>query len=268
MKLNKIILGDCIEGMSKLNDNSADICIIDPPYNLSKGSNINWDSSNKIKGFGGDWKKVMEEWDDLPLMDYLKFCLTWLIEVKRVVKPEGSIWIHGTYHNIGIINFCLQILHIEIINEIIWYKRNSFPNLRARRLTASHETIIWAHTGNKRQYNFNYDLVKSIDYPEDNLKKQGKQLRTVWDIPNNKTKKELIFGKHPTQKPLRLINRMLDVCARKNDIVLVPFCGSGSECVAAAMRGLDFIAFEINQEYYDLAQLRIKSIFDQRTLNI
>lgn len=256
--INKIIKGDCISEMTKLEDNSFDLAIVDPPYNLSKGGDWKWDNSEKLKGFGGDWKKVMQNWDNMTLEQYMKFCMLWLAELKRIVKPTGSIWIHGTYHNIGIINFCLQIQEIEIINEIIWYKRNSFPNLSGRRLTASHESILWAHTGKKREYLINYEEIKNTDYPEDNLKKEGKQMRTIWDIPNNKKSEELAYGKHPTQKPIRLINRILDVSAGTDSKILIPFAGSGTECVAANQRGLDFLAYEIDDEYINIANKRLE----------
>ena len=209
LPIDTIIKGDCIEEMKKLPSNSFDVAIIDPPYNLSSGGNWSWDNSEKLAGFGGNWSKVMENWDNMPLIEYFNFCSDWISEVKRLVKPTGSFWIHGTYHNIGIINFILQLQNIEIINEVVWYKRNSFPNLSGRRLTASHETILWGHTGTakKREYYFDYEKSKSLSFPEDNLKQAGKQMRTVWDVPNNKSKEELAYGKHPTQKPVRLIDR-------------------------------------------------------------
>lgn len=248
--------------MSNLADNSFDIAIIDPPYNLSKGGKWKWDSRMNLKGFGGDWDKVKEKWDDMPMGDYVEFCLAWLSEVKRVISPDGSIWIHGTYHNIGIINYCLQLLEIEMINEVIWFKRNSFPNLSGRRLTASHETILWAHTGSEksRKYHFNYEEVKNKDYPEDSIKHAEKQMRTVWDIPNNKKRHELEYGKHPTQKPIRVVSRILDICAKQNSKVLVPFCGAGTECVAAKERGLDFLGFELEQNYIDIAIARLNAV--------
>jgi len=256
---NEILLGDCIEGMRDLPDNSFDVAIADPPYNVSKGGNWSWDSASKLPGFGGSWSKVMESWDDMPLTAYLDFSMAWLSEVKRLVKPTGSIWIHGTYHNIGIANFALQLLEIEIINEVIWYKRNSFPNLSGRRLTASHESILWAHTGSSksRKYKFNYEDSKALTFKGDNMKLAGKQMRTVWDVPNNKAKSELAFGKHPTQKPLRLIKRMLAVSASKGDRLLVPFCGAGTDCIAAKEMGLTFTAFELEQEYIDLTHTRL-----------
>ena len=258
---NLILNEDCIVGMKKLADNSFDLAIADPPYNLSSGGTWKWDNSVTLKGMGGNWNKVMESWDNMPLGDYFRFTLAWLTEVKRLVRPEGSLWVHGTYHNIGVINLCMQILGIEIINEVVWYKRNSFPNLSGRRLTASHETILWAHTGGKkRRYFFNYEASKSNDYPEDLLKTKGTQMRTVWDIPNNKKRDELAFGKHPTQKPERLIQRIFDISMKDGGgRLLVPFVGSGTDCVVAIKNNSSFIGFELEAAYVKLAQTRIEA---------
>lgn len=269
MPLNNIIYNeDCIEGMKRFPANYFDLAIADPPYNLSEGGVWKWDNSQKLLGMGGNWNKVMEEWDHMPLQTYFRFSLNWLTEIKRLVKPEGSFWVHGTYHNIGIINVCLQILGLEIINEIVWFKRNSFPNLSGRRLTASHETILWCHTGgNKnRKYLFNYESSKNTPYPEDSIKKKGCQMRTVWDIPNNKKRHELAFGKHPTQKPERLIERIFDISAPKQGTVLVPFAGSGTDCVVAKKRNLSFVGFEIEKNYISLAQKRLDSNDEQGLL--
>lgn len=264
---NKIIHGECVEIMHQFPDKSFDLAIADPPYNLSSGGNWKWDNSVKLSGMGGNWTKVMEQWDNMPLGDYFQFTLAWLSEIKRLVKPEGSLWVHGTYHNIGIINLCMQLLNIEIINEVVWFKRNSFPNLSGRRLTASHESILWAHTGGKkRKYRFNYENSKNIPYPEDMLKTQGTQMRTVWDIPNNKKREELAFGKHPTQKPERLIGRMLDISAPDAGIILVPFAGSGTECVVARKHKLDFVGIELEEEYVKIAKARIEAMDRQGEL--
>ena len=254
---NEVYQQDCVEGIRRIPDDTVDLVIADPPYNLSKGGDWSWNNSMPLPGFGGDWNKVMAAWDDMPLASYLSFTLSWLREVQRVVRPQGSLWVHGTYHNAGIINFCMQLLQMEMINEVIWYKRNSFPNLSGRRLTASHETILWAHTGKKREYLFNYEAAKEMDCPEDRLKTQGKQLRTVWDVPNNKEKKEIAFGKHPTQKPIRVLRRMLTLSAKPGNVVLVPFAGAGSECVAAKEFGLHFIGFEIEDQYIEVSRRRL-----------
>jgi len=253
---------DCIEAMKQLPSQSIDIAIADPPYNASKGNIWKWDNSVRLPGFGGDWQKVMAKWDDMPLAEYFAFTLAWLSELKRVVRPTGSLWVHGTYHNIGVINFALQLLEIEIINEVVWYKRNSFPNLSGRRMTASHETILWAHTGGPktRKYYFHYEGAKEMACPEDGLKEPGKQMRTVWDIPNNKNREEIRYGKHPTQKPVRLLKRMLSLSAKEGDVLLVPFAGAGSDCVAAKELGIHFLAFESDEEYIEISRKRLRCL--------
>ena len=258
--INTVQYQDCIEGMGQIPDNSVDLVIADPPYNASKGNIWKWDNSVELPGFGGNWSKIMEDWDNKSLSDYLAFTLAWLTEVKRIVRPTGSIWVHGTFHNNGVINFAMQLLEIEIINEVVWYKRNSFPNLSGRRLTASHETILWAHTGGKkRNYFFDYDAAKGSNLGADIVKTPGKQLRTVWDIPNNKERRELSHGKHPAQKPLRLIKILLEISTKPGSIVLTPFAGSGSECIAAKETGRYFLGFEDNPDSHDLAQRRLEN---------
>lgn len=250
---------DCLEGMKGMPDKSVDLVIADPPYNLSKGAKWKWDNSVVLKGMGGNWNKVMVDWDNMSFEDYWNFTIQWISEVKRILKPTGSVWIFGTYHNMGIINVICQMLDVEIINEIVWFKRNAFPNLSGRRFTASHETILWAHSGGKqRQYYYDYEYIKNTDFPEDLIKQPGKQMRTVWDIPNNKTKEELAYGKHPTQKPIRLLKRMILSTTKEGDLVFTPFSGSGSECVAAKMCGRNYCGFELNEEYYHISQERLQ----------
>ena len=264
--IDKIIKGDVIENMKKLPSNSIDLIIADPPYNLSKGNKWAWDAKSNLPGFGGAWNKVLESWDNMPLSEYFSFTASWVSEAKRILKPTGSMWIFGTYHNIGIMNTILQLLSIEIINEIIWYKRNSFPNLSGRRLTASHETLLWAHVGNKkRSYYFNYKFSKNFSDPTDTLKMKDKQMRTIWDIPNNKNPEELKFGRHPTQKPLRVCTRIVSLASKTDDIVLAPFAGAGSECVAAKLLGRHYIGFEIDDEYIEIAEKRLKNVKYQIT---
>jgi len=257
-----IINGDFLALAKELPDNCIDVAICDPPYNLSKGNNWSWDSTAGLPGFGGDWNKVMQNWDDMTFEDYFHFTAAWIKEVARLVKPEGSFWVHGTYHNIGVVNVVMQLLGIEIINEVAWYKRNSFPNLSGRRLTASHETILWAHTGKTRKYTFNYEYSKQFSDPADLLKKPDKQMRTVWDIPNNKTAGEPAHGKHPTQKPIKLLERMIKLSApsSENTVILSPFLGSGSDCVAAHILGMGYVGYEIEAEYYSIATKRIAAL--------
>jgi len=256
--INTVINQDCIIGMSNLPENYVDLIIADPPYNLSKGGVWKWDNSVKLAGMGGNWNKVMQNWDSMPFEEYMQFTELWLMQAQRILKPTGSMWIFGTYHNIGIINVICQKLGIEIINEVIWYKRNAFPNLSGRRLTASHETILWCNKGEKkREYYFNYDYAKESSFPEDGLKTPGKQMRTVWDIPNNKQGDESKHGKHPTQKPLRVIDRMIRLSSKKGDLIMTPFSGSGSECVAAKLAERNYLGFETDTEYYESSITRL-----------
>lgn len=269
MNLNIVINQDCIEGMKTLEDNTVDLIIADPPYNLSKGGEWKWDNSVKLAGMGGNWNKVMESWDNMSLSEYFAFTITWLTEAQRILKPTGSMWIFGTYHNIGIINVVCQLLNIEIINEVIWYKRNAFPNLSGRRLTASHETILWCNKGGKkREYYFDYDYSKNGNFDYDSLKQPGKQMRTVWDISNNKEKRELEYGKHPTQKPLRILKRMIQLSSREGDIMLTPFSGAGSECVAAKELGRNYIGYEIDPQYVDITHKRLENAILNNQMSI
>jgi site-specific DNA-methyltransferase (adenine-specific) len=257
-----LFLQDAVAGMKGLPDASCDLAVCDPPYGAASEHTWRYDGDKGLRGFGGDWKLQSEAWDKLSYHENFTATYTWLAELKRLVKPTGSIWIHATYHNAGFVNVCCQLLGLEIINEVVWYKRNAFPNLSGRRLTASHETLFWAHTGgNKRRYYFNYNAVKEACFPEDHLKEAGKQLRTVWDIPNNKTKDELRFGAHPTQKPLRLIERMLLISAQRTGTILIPFAGSGTEIIGALAYDMEVFAFEIQRDYYDLAVKRIDHYF-------
>ena len=261
LPINTIINGECVAEMKKLPDSCIDLVIADPPYNLSKGGEWKWDNSVEVHGMGGNWNKVMQEWDDFTFESYMTFTMAWLTEARRILKPTGSMWIFGTYHNIGMINVACQMLGIEIINEVVWYKRNAFPNLAGRRLTASHETILWCNKGGEiREYYFDYVYAKNGDFSYDSLKSSGKQMRTVWDISNNKEKSELAYGKHPTQKPIRILKRMIQLTSREGDVMLTPFSGAGSECVAAKMTGRKYIGIELDHSYCEIAAERLKHV--------
>lgn len=262
-------LDDAIAAMSHLEDDSFDLAIADPPYGASTKATWKLPKDHNVEGFGGAWRLASHSWDLIAGADGFEMTLQWLSMLKRLVKPTGSIWIHSTYHNSGIINVACQILGLEIINEVVWFKRNAFPNLARRRLTASHETILWVHTGGKkRQYYFNYEKIKSMGFEDDRFKEAGKQLRTVWDIPNNKAKEELLYGSHPTQKPLRLTQRLLLISAKPGGKLLVPFAGSGTEIVAAERFGLQSVGFEIDKPYFNIACKRIEAQFQRQDLSL
>lgn len=268
--LDCITCADCIEGMSILPDNCVDLIIADPPYNLSKAGDWKWDNSVHLAGMGGNWNITSESWDSMSFDAYFNFTLAWLREAKRVLKATGSMWIFGTYHNIGIINVVCQMLGIEIINEVVWYKKNAFPNLSGRRLTASHESILWAHVGEKkRSYYFNYEYSKNGDFPSDDLKIPGKQMRTVWDMSNNKDREEIKYGKHPTQKPIKVLARIIKLASKPGDIMLTPFSGAGSECVAAKLTGRHYIGFELEEEYCRISEERLYHVeFEAEQINL
>lgn len=258
--LATVSLQNIMAGLPELPDKSFDLAIADPPYGASSKADWNLISDHDLKGFGGGWKLAQHQWDQISANESFRFTIWWLEQLKRLVKPTGSIWIHATYHNSGFVNVACQMLGLEIINEIIWYKRNAFPNLSGRRITASHETIYWVHTGeNKREYRFNYEEVKLANFPEDQLKKPGKQLRTVWDIPNNKSPEEIIHGSHPTQKPLRLTKRLLMISGIEKGRLLVPFMGSGTEMISGLRYGMSPVGFEVDEEYFTIACERIEA---------
>ena len=255
-----LIQAEAVATMRHELPDSFDLAIADPPYGASTEADWKLERGHRLPGMGGRWKLADHEWDMFRGIDGFEFTVAWLSELKRLVKPTGSIWLHGTYHNIGWLNVACQLLNIEIINEVVWFKRNAFPNLAARRLTASHESLLWCHTGgNKREYRFNYDDVKAATFPEDSLKIPGKQMRTVWDIPNNKAKDELRYGQHPTQKPLRLLERMLVIAGVKGGSCLVPFMGSGSEMIACLRWGMKPTGIEHDAAFFDISAARVKA---------
>lgn len=260
----KLSLQDTFNALPQLQEDSFDLIIVDPPYGASTTKKWNYDADAHKKGFGGQWKITNEVWDLLSQDDSFINTYTWLKELKRIVKPTGSIWVHSTYHNSGFVNVCCQLLGLEIINEVVWYKRNSFPNLSGRRLTASHETILWVHKGGEKQrkYTFNYEASKNFYSPSDLLKEKGKQMRTVWDIPNNKSKDEMRFGSHPTQKPIKVPERILNIAGVKGGNLLIPFAGSGTEMVAGFKYGMNVYGYEIDPTYYDLAIKRLQYEID------
>jgi site-specific DNA-methyltransferase (adenine-specific) len=261
---------DVFEGLPKLASDSFDLCIVDPPYGASSKHNWDYGKKERLTGFGGEWNLENEAWDLLTQNDSFLQTYQWLKELKRIIKLEGSIWIHSTYHNSGFVNVCCQLLGLEIINEIAWFKRNSFPNLSGRRLTASHETILWVHKGGEknRKYYFNYEASKAYASSSDMLKEAGKQMRTVWDIPNNKSKEEMKFGSHPTQKPIKVSERILALCGVEGGNLLVPFAGSGMEMVAGIRAGMNVTGFEIEEEYYNIAKKRLEEALKAKATSL
>jgi DNA modification methylase len=232
-----LIQGDCVEVMRSMDPASFDLIIADPPYKLEMPAKTGVDDLLAAKGI----KLVNEEWDKFGLEDYIMFCDDWIEAAMRLLKPHGSIFIFGSYHNIGLVNYVLQRQKLMIINDIAWFKRNAVPNLACRRLTASYETILWA--ANSKKYNFNYADMK--EHPSDLIHKSGKQMRNVWDIPTNGAESVA----HPTQKPVALYQRIIACACVPGGRILDPFGGSGTLGVAASRSGFDSVMIERSTDY-------------------
>ena len=245
-----IFNNDCLEVLLYIPENSTDMIFADPPYLLSNNGftcqNGKMASVNK-----GKWDKSSGfEIDTL-------FHNEWIAACRRILKPEGTIWISGTYHSIYQCGYLLQKNNFHILNDIAWFKPNASPNLSCRFFTASHETLIWARKDKKAKHTFNYEKMKDGLFPEDKLKKENTQMRSVWSIPKPGTG-EKEKGKHPTQKPLDLLKRIVIASTKENDVVLDPFCGSGTTGVACKDIGNRFfIGIEIEEKYCELAKERL-----------
>src|SRR3989344_5733225 len=222
MELNKIYSGDCINLMGKLKNESINLILTDPPYNASKGG-VNL-PQNKT---GGAYYKIKEEWDIFGSdSDYLNFTKKWIKESDRILSKEGSIMVCCSLHNIGEIMITLKELKYKPLNIITWRKTNPMPNITKRMLTYSTEFIVWFSKSKK--WTFNYQKMKKYNF--------GKQLRDVWDFPSCQGEERIKGGDgraaHPTQKPLKLFERLIEMTTNEGDIVLDPFMGSGTTGVA------------------------------------
>lgn len=248
--------GDCIDILNKAAPESADMIFADPPYMLSNGG-ITCQSGKVVSVNKGKWDKSKGLEDDF------NFHTNWINACKRVLKPAGTIWISGTYHSIYICGFILQKAGFKILNDICWFKPNASPNMSCRYFTASHETLLWAKKNNNSKHVFNYDIMKNSDWNEDFIKKPKKQMRSVWAIGTPKSH-EKIFGKHPTQKPLELLRRIILASTRKGDLILDPFTGSSTTGIMALELNRKFIGIDIEKEYLDLSIKRFEQIFSKK----
>ncbi|MDE2312342.1 MAG: site-specific DNA-methyltransferase [Patescibacteria group bacterium] len=241
-----------LEILAQLPDNSVDMVFADPPYNLSNGG-FTVHAGRMVSVNKGEWDKSKGFRDDY------EFHYKWLEACKRVLKPEGSLWVSGTYHSIYQCGHALQALGYHILNDISWFKPNASPNLSCRFFTASHETLIWARKDKKAKHTFNYDLMKNGLWPEDFLKKEGLQMRSVWSILTPR-KSEKKFGKHPTQKPIDLLKRIVLASTKEGDVVLDPFTGSSTTGIAAAAFKRKFVGIDMEKKYLDLSIKRYNEI--------
>jgi len=252
-----LYLGDSLQLMGELPDNCIDMVFADPPYNLSNGG-FTVHAGRRVSVNKGDWDKSKGFKDDYD------FHYKWLEACRRILKPHGTLWVSGTYHSIYQCGHALQSLGYHILNDIAWFKPNASPNLSGRYFTASHETLIWARKDKNAKHTFNYKEIKTQSWPEDFFKKESKQMRSVWHIPedesvwviNTPKPDEKKFGKHPTQKPLDLLKRIVIASTNKGDIILDPFTGSSTTGLAAVANGRKFVGIDTERQYLDLSKKR------------
>jgi site-specific DNA-methyltransferase (adenine-specific) len=207
----------------------------------------------------GDWDKSKGFNEDISFID------SWLKACKRVLKEDGSIWVSGTLHNIYKVGYLLEKNDFHIINDIIWFKPNAPPNLSCKYFTHSHEIVLWAGKSKISQHNYNYEKMKRWNNPKDKLKNTDKQMRSVWSIPLI-PKNEKKFGKHPTQKPLELLNRIISASSNEGDLILDPFAGSGTTGIVCNILNRKFNGIESNADYLDLTIKRLKDEGKKRLL--
>jgi len=238
----KLFRGDCLQILPCFPRNSVDTIFADPPYFLSNGG-ITCHAGKMVSVNKGTWdvSRGIEE--------NHKFNLAWLSECQQMLAKNGTIWVSGTAHVIFSVGFAMQQLGFKILNDIVWFKPNASPNLSCRYFTHSTETVIWAAKNDRSKHIFNYELMKELG--------NGKQMRNLWEISPPQPR-EKIHGKHPTQKPMKLLDRILLASTNENDIVLDPFNGSGTTAVAAVKLNRKYIGIETSKEYLDLTINRLE----------
>ena len=238
--------------MEGLPEKSIDVIFADPPYNLSNdGYTVH--AGKRVSVNKGDWDKSAGTENDFI------FHRNWIEACKRVLKDNGTIWISGTYHSIYACGYALQTQDFRILNDISWYKPNAAPNLGCRMFTASHETLLWASKSKKAKHTFNYSAMREGDFSGDFIKNPGKQMRSVWSIITP-GKNEKLHGKHPTQKPLKLLDRIILASSNPGDVILDPFCGSSTTGVSAVLNDRQFIGIDLDEDF--LSKLSIPRLND------
>ena len=248
---------DALSHLAKIPDQTFDFVFADPPYFLSNDG-FTVQSGKAVSVNKGNWDKSGG------FETEMAFHRAWISECIRVLKDSGSLAISGTYHSIYKCGFILQETGLRIINDITWFKPNGAPALAGRNFTASHETILWASKGQKTKHVFNYQESRNWKVSNDLIYREGKQMRSVWSIPTT-PKREKKFGAHPTQKPLELLKRLIALCTNPADLVLDPFCGSGTTGVACALLNRSFVGIDLDPIYIELTRRRIEEINENHT---
>jgi modification methylase len=247
---NKILKGDCVEILKTIPDASVDMIFADPPYNMQLGGDLHRPDHSKVDA-------VTDHWDQFDTMKaYDELSKAWLKEAYRVLKPTGTLWVIGSYHNIFRVGATLMDEGFWILNDVIWRKNNPMPNFRGTRLCNAHETLIWASKGEKNKFTFNYDTLKEMN--------DGLQMRSDWLIPicnGGERLKDADGNKvHTTQKPEALLYRVLMTASKPGDVILDPFFGTGTTGAVAKKMGRNFIGIDREDYYIKHAQARIDAI--------
>ena len=249
--LDTIFRGDCVAALNRLPEKSVDVVFADPPYNLQLEGDLLRPDQSKVDAVDDAW----DQFDSFAAYD--AFTRAWLLAVRRVLKPNGTIWVIGSYHNIFRVGAIMQDLGFWILNDVVWRKTNPMPNFRGRRFQNAHETLIWASRDQAAKgYTFNYDAMKASN--------DDVQMRTDWLFPictGAERLKTAEGGKvHPTQKPEALLARVMMASSRPGDVILDPFFGTGTTGAVARRLGRHFVGCEREQDYIDAATARIAAI--------
>jgi len=247
--VDRVLLGDCIEFMNAMPEESVDLVFADPPYNLQLSQDLFRPNNTYVES-------VDDHWDQFgSFADYDKFTREWLIAARRVLKADGALWVIGSYHNIYRVGSILMDVGYWILNDITWIKTNPLPQMRGSRFCNAHDTLIWAKKSRDSRYTFHYRDMKAGN--------EDKQMRSDWQFPLCMGReREKVDGKsvHSTQKPEALLHRVLVSTSNPGDIVLDPFCGSGTTAAVAKRLGRHFITIDREQQYVDTALARIAAV--------
>jgi modification methylase len=260
LPLNRILAGDCIEVMNALPENCVDLIFADPPYNLQLKGDLHRPDNSKVDAVDDDW----DQFDSFRAYD--AFTTDWLKAARRILKPNGAIWVIGSYHNIFRVGAALQNQGYWILNDVVWRKSNPMPNFRGKRFTNAHETMIWASKSEGAKYTFNYEALKALN--------EGVQMRSDWVLPictgHERLKDENGDKAHPTQKPESLLHRVLVGSTNPGDVILDPFFGTGTTGAVAKMLGRNFIGIEREEAYRKVAEKRISKVrkYDSEALAV
>lgn len=250
LSTDSIYTGHCVDLMRALPRGSIDCIFADPPYNLQLSGDLHRPNNTRVDGVDDDW----DQFESLKAYD--EFCRDWLGAAREILKPDGTIWVIGSYHNIFRLGVILQDLGYWILNDVIWRKTNPMPNFRGRRFTNAHETLIWAARSRDSKYFFNYQAMKNLN--------EDKQMRSDWTLPlctgGERLKAKSGEKAHPTQKPESLLYRVLLSSTRPGETILDPFFGTGTTGAVARKLGRKYIGLEQDENYARIAQKRIQSV--------